>query len=53
MAATSVAGRLQPVRGRRLAERSRNVQDIGSFHLFRRDSHLKMIKNPKPADAVD
>jgi len=28
------------------------VQDIGSFHLFRTDSHLKMAQNPKPADAA-
>src|SRR4051794_38226632 len=28
------------------------MQDIGSFHLFRRDSHLKMAQNPKPADAA-
>ncbi|MEH2608797.1 DNA-3-methyladenine glycosylase [Bradyrhizobium sp. AZCC 1693] len=28
------------------------MQDIGSFHLFRRDSHLKMVQNPKPADAA-
>ena len=26
------------------------MQDIGSFYLFRRDSHLKMAQNPKPAD---
>ena len=28
------------------------MQHIGSFHLFRRDSHLKMAQNPKPADAA-
>jgi DNA-3-methyladenine glycosylase len=28
------------------------MQDIGSFHPFRRDSHLKMAQNPKPADAA-
>jgi DNA-3-methyladenine glycosylase len=28
------------------------VQHIGSFHPFRRDSHLKMAQNPKPAGAV-
>jgi DNA-3-methyladenine glycosylase len=28
------------------------VQGIGSFHLFRRDSHLKMARNPTPADAA-
>jgi DNA-3-methyladenine glycosylase len=28
------------------------VQHIGSFHLFRRDSHLIMARNTKPADAA-
>jgi DNA-3-methyladenine glycosylase len=28
------------------------VQHIGSFHPFRGDSHLKMVQNPKPADAA-
>ena len=28
------------------------MQHVGSFHLFRRDSHLKMVQNPKPADAA-
>ena len=37
---------------RRLAEASRNMQHIGSLHLFRRDSRLKMAQNPKPADAA-
>src|SRR6476620_12206573 len=36
----------------RLAEASRNVQHIGSFHLFRRDSHLIMAQNPDTADAA-
>ena len=28
------------------------MQHIGSFHLFRRDSHLIMAKNPTPAAAA-
>jgi DNA-3-methyladenine glycosylase len=28
------------------------VQHVGSFHLFRSDSHLKMVQNPKPAHAA-
>jgi DNA-3-methyladenine glycosylase len=28
------------------------MQDIGSFHLFRRDSHLEMAQNPDTADAA-
>jgi DNA-3-methyladenine glycosylase len=28
------------------------MQDIGSFHLFRRDSHPTMAQNPKPAEAA-
>jgi DNA-3-methyladenine glycosylase len=28
------------------------VQHIGSFHLFRSDSYLKMVQNSKPADAT-
>ena len=28
------------------------MQHVGSFHLFRSDSHLKMVQNPKPARAA-
>jgi DNA-3-methyladenine glycosylase len=28
------------------------MQHIGGFHLFHADSHLKMVQNPKPAEAT-